>query len=379
MRTPAFTALDFFAGSGLVTEGLGASFRTIWANDICPKKSRVYRANHGGHTLLEQPIQEVSGGQLPAADLAWGSFPCQDLSLAGRMRGMDHGERSSLFYEWLRVLDEMSDGDRPKVLCAENVVGFLVADKGGQFKLAYGALKQRGYRAGALVLDAARFVPQSRPRSFLIAVGSDLDVSGLRAAGPGGVHHTNAVMTAYRAVNDPDWIWWRFPEGNADRPSLSDICEFDAPCDPPEKTKKLFDMVSPRNWDKLREALESGVRVGAGYKRVRVENGVKRQRFEIRFDGLAGCLRTPNGGSSRQHLVLLDSDSVRTRLLTPREAARLMGAPESYVLPDKYNDAYWAMGDAVAVPVTARLAEHLLAPLAACVGKARRGKTSKCA
>jgi DNA (cytosine-5)-methyltransferase 1 len=96
-----------------------------------------------------------------------------------------------------------------------------------------------------------------------------------------------------------------------------------------------------------------------------VENGVKRQRLELRFDGVAGCLRTPAGGSSRQVLVIVEGGAVKTRLLGAREAARLMGAPENFKLPGSYNAAYKAMGDAVAVPVARWLAEHLLAPLAA--------------
>ena len=96
-----------------------------------------------------------------------------------------------------------------------------------------------------------------------------------------------------------------------------------------------------------------------GYKRTR--HG--QQRLELRFDGIAGCLRTPKGGSSRQVLVLKRNGEIHSRLLTARETARLMGAPEDYWLPEKYNDAYMAMGDAVAVPAVHYLAEHLLFPL----------------
>ena len=98
-----------------------------------------------------------------------------------------------------------------------------------------------------------------------------------------------------------------------------------------------------------------------GYKRTR--NG--RQVLELRFDGIAGCLRTPEGGSSRQLLVLKRDGVLTTRLLTARETARLMGAPDRYQLPENYNDAYKAMGDAVAVPAVRFLAKNLLLPLCA--------------
>jgi DNA (cytosine-5)-methyltransferase 1 len=83
----------------------------------------------------------------------------------------------------------------------------------------------------------------------------------------------------------------------------------------------------------------------------------------VRLDGLAGCLRTPRGGSSRQVIVVVDGGEARTRLLTPREAARLMGLPDSYQLPKSATAALQVAGDGVAVPVVRWLAEQLLEPL----------------
>jgi DNA (cytosine-5)-methyltransferase 1 len=103
--------------------------------------------------------------------------------------------------------------------------------------------------------------------------------------------------------------------------------------------------------------------VGAVFRRMRTEAGRRVQRAEVRFDGLAGCLRTPRGGSSRQVICVVEPGRVRTRLLTPREAARLMGAPESYRLPAAATTALQVMGDGVAVPVVRWLAAGLLEPL----------------
>ncbi len=103
--------------------------------------------------------------------------------------------------------------------------------------------------------------------------------------------------------------------------------------------------------------------VGAVYRRMRVEGGCKVQRAEARFDGLAGCLRTPRGGSSRQVIVVAEKEAVRTRLVTPREAARLMGLPETYVLPRAATSALHVAGDGVCVPVVRWLAETILEPL----------------
>ena len=100
--------------------------------------------------------------------------------------------------------------------------------------------------------------------------------------------------------------------------------------------------------------------VGTVYKRTRRDGGRRIQRAEARFDGGAGCLRTPAGGSSRQLVVVVNGSKVRTRLISSRETARLMGLPDEYVLPANYNEAYHLTGDGVAVPVVRFLAEQVL-------------------
>ena len=363
----SLVALDFFAGSGLVQLGLGTSFRPVWANDICPKKAAIYIANSTSQEFHLKDICQVQGADVPAADLAWASFPCQDLSLAGTMAGMKQGTRSGLFWQWIRVLDELiACGKRPPVLCAENVVGFLSAGKGEHFKAAYLALRKRGYLAGAVVLDASWFLPQSRPRAFLVAVSADVSLTGLTQGGPSEPFHPRSVIQAANVVDDRSWVWWSLPIPHFKVRSFSEICDKNAPCDPPEKTHQLLKLLSAHHREKLQAAIQCrSFLVGTGYRRTRPDHrGVKGQRLERRFDGIAGCLRTPDGGSSRQIVLIVHKGAVRTRLMTVRECARLMGAGDEYVLAGSYNDCYRAMGDAVAVPVTRFLAQHLLAPLA---------------
>ncbi len=92
----------------------------------------------------------------------------------------------------------------------------------------------------------------------------------------------------------------------------------------------------------------------------RVRKG--RSMAELRTDGVAGCLRTPRGGSGRQILVQAGYRQVRVRLLTPRECARLMGVDE-FRINVSLNKALFGFGDAVCVPVIAWIAEHHLNPL----------------
>jgi DNA (cytosine-5)-methyltransferase 1 len=362
MKRKPFTCLDFFAGSGLVRLGLEPDFKTLWANDNAPKKIAVYRANYKAGELCEYGIEEVRGSALPAVDLAWASFPCQDLSLAGNLNGMNAGTRSGLFWEWIRVLDEMAAaGKQPPVLVAENVVGFLISRQGIHFKEAHDALRKRGYRAGALVIDARLFVPQSRPRAFIIAALEGIALEELTQEAPSKPFHSEAIIKAAQEIDRSGWIWWSLPVPSNGTLQFSDICERDAPCDPIAKTRRLCSLLSTRNARKLEEAVRSrGYHAGTAYRRTRPEG----QRLELRFDGIAGCLRTPRGGSSRQVVMIVDHGKVRSRLMTVRETARLMGAPDSYQLPGAYNDGYGAMGDAVAVPVTRWLAIHILAPAA---------------
>src|SRR5262249_36184970 len=109
-----------------------------------------------------------------------------------------------------------------------------------------------------------------------------------------------------------------------------------------------------------------GLRVAAPvYRRIREAKGEKIQRAELRLDGLAGCLRTPGGGSSRQLLVVADAEGARSRLMSAREGARLMGLGEDYRRPAGETAAWRIIGDGVAVPVVRHLADRLLEPLAA--------------
>ncbi len=374
-----FTALDFFAGSGLVRLGLEPYFRTIWANDISKKKRATYTANYSSNHFVLADIQDVQGLHLPSADMAWASFPCQDLSLAGNMSGMKAGTRSGLFWEWIRVLREMRDaGKRPPLIIAENVVGFLVADGGRHFENAYRALRDLGYRLGAVVVDADEFLPQSRRRAFMIGIAENIALQGLVQRAPSEPFHPTSLVKASFLVNDPNWLWWSLPEPHFRRPSFSDLCERSAPCDSSAKTTEICEMLSQLNRRKLTLAQQSGTFfAGTAYRRTRPgAEGKKVQRLEIRFDGTAGCLRTPNGGSSRQTVMIVDNGEVRSRLMTVRECARLMGAPDTYILPGSYNDGYRAMGDAVAVPVTRWLAQNLLAPITERIRQASVGISS---
>ena len=348
------TCLDFFAGSGLVSEGLSLDFRTVWANDISAKKALVFNANNRDGVLQVCPIQNITGKVLPPVDMSWGSFPCQDLSLAGDIKGL-YASRSGLFWQWLRVMDEMPQ--KPSVVVAENVVGLVSAAGGRYYVAVHDELTKRGYRVGAVMLDAASWLPQSRKRIFVVGIGGSADISSLVTDGPSWCH-PDPIVKVSSLVRD--WVWWRMPPPEAVHTRIDDIVDFDCPCDSDDMRQGKLSLISPEKLDEIRAISKAERRAFTGYRRTRNH----RQVLEVRTDGMAGCLRTPGGGSSRQILIIASNGQIRTRLLTVREAARLMGAPDTYVIPGSYNDGYMAMGDAVAVPVVRYLSSHLLAPLA---------------
>lgn len=345
--------LDFFAGAGLVTEAVKGHFAVLWANDISEKKAKVYRENHGSEHFVLGSVEDVAGRSLPDADIAWASFPCQDLSLAGNQAGIK-GRRSGMVWEWLRVIEEMPES--PPVLVAENVLGLVAANEGAHYRMLHLELVARGYLVGALVIDAIDFLPQSRPRVFVVAVRADMDVSKWVLPMAGWCHPESVVRAAEGL---PNWVYWNLPPAPPRRSTLDDVLEWNAPTHEEERAKRTLSLISPLHQTRLLQELTNGFTAAPGYRRTR--NG--RQVLELRFDKVAGCLRTPEGGSSRQFIVLKRDGKLTTRLLTAREAARLMGLPEDYWLPENYNEAYKAMGDAVAVPAVRHLAKTLLRPL----------------
>jgi DNA (cytosine-5)-methyltransferase 1 len=367
------TFYEFFAGGGMARAGLGPSWNCLFANDFDHKKSAIYRANWGDGEMKTADVKSLKPSDLPGqADLVWGSFPCQDLSLAGGGAGLK-GERSGTFYPfWHLMKGLIKDGRAPKLIVLENVCGTLTSHGGKDFAAICDTFVQAGYRYGAMVIDAALFVPQSRPRLFVIGVHEDIPVpASICADDPNKLWHTRTLRTAVEGLSAKakrKWIWWSLPVPDKRNIGFSDLVE-----ENPDsvtwrsaaETKQLLAMMSDVNLAKVEAAKKAGrPMVGTIYKRTRHdEDGIKVQRAEIRFDDISGCLRTPAGGSSRQLILVVNGKNVRSRLISSRETARLMGLPDEYILPKNYNEAYHLTGDGVAVPVVRHLAAHLFEPI----------------
>jgi len=361
---------EFFAGGGMARAGLGPDWQCLFANDFDPKKAAAYRANWGNEEMWCGDVAQVRAANLPGhAQLVWASFPCQDLSLAGNGAGLN-GSRSGAFWPFWNVVKGLIElGRKPQSIVIENVCGLLTSHDGADFASLCETVGAAGYWIGAIIADARDFVPQSRPRLFLIAFDDQASMPGIIQSPYAIEHwHPRRLRVAQAALPENSrarWMWFAPPAPAARNLSLSDLIESeprDVRWHTPAETAKLLAMMSQVNRAKVDLVVKNkSPAVGTIYKRTRWEDGRKVQRAEVRFD-IAGCLRTPGGGSSRQSILVSVGGTIRTRLISARETARLMGLDDTFVLPQRYNDAYHLTGDGVAVPVVRHIAESLLRP-----------------
>ncbi len=363
MTKPTFA--EFFAGIGLVRIGLEQEgWEAAFANDIAPEKLQMYADHFGkdGTCFLLSDIHELDAEKIPAVDLATASFPCNDLSLAGMRKGLG-GKQSSAYWGFVRILKEMGQR-RPPIVLLENVAGFLSSHGGRDFESALLSLNKLGYAVDAFIIDAARFVPQSRVRLFVVGRRCDpnSEISDTLTFYESPVRPKALAQFIF---HHPEVLWdiRNLPPPPEATPVLSAILE-ELPDDSPywwsqDRCDYLVRQMSQKHYDQLQHmAGQDQWSFGTVFRRIRKG----RSMAELRTDGIAGCLRTPRGGSGRQIVVQAGYGSVKARLLTPRECARLMGA-DNFVVKVPLNQALFGFGDAVCVPVIAWIARHCLNPL----------------
>lgn len=320
-------AIEFFAGMGLMRAGLEhVGVQTVFANDIDETKAKLYVDNWGQHELHVGDIRALQGDDIPNADLVTASFPCTDMSLAGKYRGLK-GTQSSLVLDFLRILDEM--GDRaPRTLLIENVMGFLTANNGRDWETVVSGIQTLGYQAAHIVVDASAFVPQSRARVFLFGHKGTIKLPEPPEA------QTDLRLVA---VAEEDGDWWSPDRLRAFLDTLSPI------------QSKRVSRYQNRFWPSYYGA----------FRRTRGGRPV----WEVRADEIAGTLRTTRGGSARQAIVRAGCGDIAVRWMNLTEYARLQGAEHLRYDSVTPSQAMFALGDAVCVPVIEWLAKNCLMPL----------------
>ncbi|QKJ94359.1 DNA cytosine methyltransferase [Agrobacterium pusense] len=375
-----FKYYEFFAGVGMARAGLQDEWQCLYANDCDELKCSTYKKNWRGEVFDRRDVALVGADDLPdSADLAWASFPCQDLSQAGAKLGIGEAggavsTRSGAVWPFLEIIRHLGEeGRAPNLLALENVLGLLSANGGADFRALCSALSEIGYRFGAVVADASFFVPQSRPRVFIIAIRRELPLPAAFTTDiPQRPWHGQILLRAKASLPPEDvtnWVWWS-PGAPPSKKQfeLSEIIDVsgEAEWNTEEATDRLIGMMSPMQLGRLNEAKAAKqLAIGSLYLRMRpTGSGKNVQRAEVTFSETLGCLRTPKGGASRPRIVVVDGERVRTRLLSVREAALLMGLDKEFELPSTYHDCFRLIGDGVVPAVVRFLAERLFEPLA---------------
>jgi DNA (cytosine-5)-methyltransferase 1 len=340
-----------------------AGWQTVFANDIDEKKQEMY-CHHFGPSpeFVLGDIHALDQASVPSTTLATASFPCNDLSLAGARKGLA-GEHSSAFWGFVRILKEMGRR-RPPLVLLENVTGFLTSHNGSDFHEALLALNGLGYAVDAFIIDASRFVPQSRQRLFVV---------GQRYTTPRIAETPSMLQSELRPAALADFILWH-PDVQWNLRSLpplphcetqlaniiQDLSPNSAAWWSLERCDYLLNQMSSKHRAQADTMIRSSRRSYATvFRRVRASGSMA----ELRTDGIAGCLRTPRGGSGRQILFVAGNGRFAVRLLTARECARLMGA-DNFLVDVPLNQALFGFGDAVCVPAIRWIAKNYLTPLA---------------
>jgi DNA (cytosine-5)-methyltransferase 1 len=305
--------IDLFAGIGgfrIAFENLGC--QCVFSSEWNKFSKQTYEANfndipHGDITLI--PTDEI-----PDHDILTAGFPCQPFSIAGVTKhnalgnphGFEHPTQGTLFFEVVRILQEK----RPKAFILENVKNLQSHNKGNTFNTIKNVLSQDlGYSIHYQILDARSVVPQNRKRIFI--VGFDRSIQ------------------------------FHFPELPNLQPKIKDILDSEV-----DKKYTLTDHL----WNYLQQYASKHKEKGNGFGYGLVDP-----------EGIARTLSARYYKDGAE--ILIPQIDKNPRRLTPRECARLMGFPETFIIPVSDNQAYRQFGNAVVPPVVEEIGREILKSL----------------
>jgi DNA (cytosine-5)-methyltransferase 1 len=354
---------EFFAGIGLARLALERhGCRTVFANDISADKFEIYRQNFEVSGFVLGDIRNINPSAVPHCDLATACFPCTDISVAGERSGLA-GEESGTFWGFIGLLK--AKRQRPPVVLIENVEGLLTSNGSRDFRAVISALNGLGYACDAWLLDARAFVPQSRRRVLILGRAIKLIKAMARALPQESWARPPILLKAIRQNSDLNWSFQSVPTSSPTRClQLADVIEEIAKDNPTwwdgSRVEKLLEQMDFDHRKAVDFAVgQREVSYLTVYRRTR-GNG---PRAEVRGDGVAGCLRTARGGSSRQILLVAGQRELKVRFMSAREYARLQGVPDTFTLNTTATKALFGMGDAVCVPMIEWIAVNCLSPL----------------
>jgi len=360
--------VDLFAGVGLVSTAYSLEKHSVvLASDYSPMKEEIHSINHPNTRFLLCDIRNLEPDVLPECDILHGSFPCTDTSVAGYRKGCRDGKESPMYWEFYRILCGLCSSNRsPDVITLENVEGLLTSNSGADLSEIAISLNEAGYFVDIALLNSFHFVPQSRSRLFIVGRKRRI---GLDA------HDLNFQASEIRPAKVAQYIKSR-SQINWDLVPHSPL---------PQRVDNLVDVVDESDqewWDEGRTLkllsqmfdrhLETVVRwknaqdryqYGTVFRRMRTRDGSRQSTAELRADGIAGCLRTPKGGSAKQILLRAGFGTISARHLNPLECARLMGAPDFlFTNQVSANNYLFGFGDSVCVPAMRWIIQNMVNP-----------------
>lgn len=307
--------IDLFAGIGGVRLGFEKVFKEkiniVFSSEIDKYAQQTYYANFG--ELPKGDITKISEADIPRHDIILAGFPCQAFSIAGQRKGFED-TRGTLFFDVARI----AMYHKPKVIFLENVKGFKNHDKGNTFKVVKRTLEDLGYKVFADILNAKYFgVPQNRERIYIIAFLED----------------------AFKK------------EINFNFDKLKNH----------KTTSKVGDILD----EKIDIKYTISDKLWAGHQRRKIEHKQKGNGFgyslfneESEYTSTISARYYKDGSE-----ILIHQENKNPRKLTPREAGRLQGFPDNFIIPVSDVQAYKQFGNSVAVPVIEYLAKEILEEL----------------
>jgi DNA (cytosine-5)-methyltransferase 1 len=316
MPNTQFKFIDLFAGIGgfrLALEESGGD--CVYTSEWDEKACITYKANFTGE--IDGDITKVDEKNIPSHDVLCAGFPCQAFSISGKQRGFED-TRGTLFFDVARIVKY----HKPKVLFLENVKNFARHDDGKTLEVILNTLDQIGYDVSYKILNASQHgAITSRERIYLIAFRKDLEVNNFNFPLP--QESKVFIKDILEKKVDPKYFINR-----------SDIFLKE------EKLIPLFQHPSSRP-----------IQVG------KINKGGQGERI-YSINGHAITLSANGGGAAAKTGAYLVDGKIRK--FTPRECARVMGFPESFVIPVTDQQAYKQFGNSVAIPVLKSIFKEII-------------------
>lgn len=276
-----------------------------------------------------------------------------------------------MFWHFARIIREMKETygeNRPPIILLENVEGLLTSNQGKDLRSVLRTLNELNYRVDLLRIDAANFVPQSRVRLFMVGIHEEI-VEKLDTNSFLQEHYLRSSNARSQKIieyacrnSDLRWYFHRLPNLPSRKISLESIIDPETEWWSEQRTQYLYSQMHDHHKALVNQKInEDDYSYFTAFRRMRMRDGESRSTAELRTDGIAGCLRTPKGGSARQIIVRVGRGEFDARLINGKEAARLMGADDFLINHSlSLNQVLFGFGDAVCVPALEWIGKNYL-------------------